>query len=102
MLREVWLNSAGRYKKVKVSQEWAGDEDFLNATFAGQRMLLITDRGLSSLAYLDYCSSGHSSIAEAKAAAPEFARTVLALMTASVTDAVEPNHSDNAEKRDGA
>lgn len=61
-------------------QVWWGDSPGVMqiARFAGQEMMAITDdAGAFELDYLGHIGSGFSSIEDAKAAAPEFARVVL-------------------------
>lgn len=61
-------------------QVWYGyrPDVMQDARFAGQEMVAITDSaGSFELYYLGHIGSGFSSIEDAKAAAPEFARAVL-------------------------
>lgn len=61
-------------------QVWWGDAPQImqTARFAGQEMVAITDdAGAFDLDYLGHTVSGFSSMDEAKAAAPAFARAVL-------------------------
>ena len=61
-------------------QVWFGNEPHLmqTARFAGQEMLAISDdAGAFELDYLGHVAGGFSSIEDAKAAAPVFARAVL-------------------------
>ncbi|WP_282366571.1 hypothetical protein [Pseudomonas sp. PS02290] len=70
-------------------QVWWGDspEVMQVARFAGQEMLAITDdAGAFELDYLGHIGSGFVSIEDAKAAAPEFARSVLERLRNTVQD----------------
>lgn len=73
-------------------QQWTHartwDPDRLQAArFAGQEMLATAaDDGSYDLDYLGFQARKFKTMADAKAAAPEFARTVLARMTSLIAD----------------
>lgn len=66
-------------------QVWDGSELMQTARFAGQRMEVITDdKGGFDLNYLGYEAGGFKTMDAAKAAAPEFAKTVLAQLSSLI------------------
>lgn len=70
-------------------QIWYGDKPQVmqTARFAGQEMVAITDdAGAFELDYMGHIGSGFSSIEDAKAAAPDFARTVLERLRTLIQD----------------
>lgn len=70
-------------------QVWVGDnpEIMQTALFAGQEMVAITDdAGAFDLRYMAHTVSGFASMIDAKSAAPEFARGVLASLLNLIQD----------------
>lgn len=68
-------------------QTWIGDYLMQRARFAGQEVMAVTDdAGGFQLYYLEHISKGFSTMEEAKAAAPAFARAVLARMLTLIKD----------------
>lgn len=86
------VGSAGKLGFGVQQQRWhAGNEGdgavMQIARFAGQEMMAIPDdQGCFDLHYLGFDWKGFKSMNEAKAAAPAFARQVLARMSALIAD----------------
>lgn len=76
-------------------QKWVGDSPSVlqRATFAGQDMVAImSEAGTFELRYLQHFVTEFPTMQAAKAAAPEFAREVLARLQRLIQDhEVEPN-----------
>lgn len=73
----------------RAQQIWWGDspEVMQIALFAGQEMMATTDdAGWVELDYMGHIGSGFSSMVDAKAAAPEFARAVLERLRNRIED----------------
>jgi hypothetical protein len=69
------------------AQDWQGDqpEVMQHARFAGHDLMAIADKAHAfDLRYLNFQTGGFPTMKAAKAAAPEFARKVLALMAAHI------------------
>ncbi|WP_241295760.1 hypothetical protein [Burkholderia stabilis] len=84
---EIALHGGGKVLMAAPQQQWHGDSPEIAqySRFAGQDMTAITDdAGAFDLLYLGYKTGGFSTIEAAKAAAPEFARRVLAHMSSLI------------------
>lgn len=78
---ELALHGGGKVLMAAPQQDWHGDNPAVAqyARFAGQDMTAITDdAGAFELLYLGFVTGGFPTIDAAKAAAPLFARRVLA------------------------
>ncbi len=81
------LNGRGAVAMASPSQCWKGNKVMQTAMFAGEEMLLLAyDDGLFSLRYLSFKNTGFTSMEEAKASAPAFAKAVLAHMASLIQD----------------
>ncbi|HYD60520.1 MAG TPA: hypothetical protein VEC35_09210 [Noviherbaspirillum sp.] len=83
------LDGAGQVNFRAPQQQWFGDspEVMQTASFAGHKMTAITDdNGAYDLHYLNFQAGGFKTIEDAKHAAPEFARKVLARMSEMIAD----------------
>ncbi|WP_274644088.1 hypothetical protein [Pseudomonas serbica] len=75
---KIQLDGGGKLFKDAPKQKWNGDNLLQTALFAGHRMMAITDdKGGYKLNYLNYESGQLKTMADAKAAGPEFANSVL-------------------------
>jgi len=86
---KIELDGVGRVNFRIPQQQWFGDEPQVTqtASFAGHKMIAIAgDAGAFDLHYLNFQARGFKSIEDAKKAAPEFARKVLARMSEMVSD----------------
>lgn len=78
---KISLHGGGKVQMDGPQQHWTGNNPEIAqyARFAGHDMTAITDdAGAFALTYLGYETGGFQTIDAAKAAAPEFARIVLA------------------------
>lgn len=83
------LHAGGQLQhRAKQQTRWGDTPDILQAAkFAGQEMLAITDdAGAFDLTYLGFEAKGFVTMDAAKAAAPEFARKVLARLASLISD----------------
>lgn len=75
---KIQLDGGGKLFKDAPKQKWNGDNLLQTSLFAGHRMMAITDdMGGYDLNYLGYGTGAFKTMDEAKAAGPEFAKTVL-------------------------
>ncbi|MGP1715628.1 MAG: hypothetical protein ACTS9Y_00485 [Methylophilus sp.] len=78
----VTLDGGGKVAMSGPQQNWTGDSVMQTAVFAGQQLRAISDSSIYfDLHYLGFKTCGFKSMAEAKNAAPAFAKTVLAHMS---------------------
>lgn len=85
----ITVHAGGKLNLDRIQQSWFGDESAImqTAIFAGQEMVAITDdAGAFDLMYLGFQVGRFQTMEIAKAAAPAFARNVLAHMTSLVKD----------------
>lgn len=81
------LDAGGRLTIEAPQQRWSAGPAGEAALFAGQTMVAVPDgAGGFDLHYLGFMTTGFKTIDIAKLAAPEFARRVLARMSAMIAD----------------
>lgn len=79
------LNGDGNVRFTSPQKQWNGDGSFQTALFAGERMTAMEDdREKFRLHYLGFKSAGFETLADAKIAAPDFAKAVLEHMVSSI------------------
>jgi hypothetical protein len=89
---EIRLSTAGAWKLEAPQMKWQGEEPelYVSAQFAGEELRAhkdeSTDDGTFRLVYLSFEATGFPSMQVAKAAAPEFAKTVLARMSEMIDE----------------
>jgi hypothetical protein len=83
------IDGSGKVNLSVPQQKWGGGTPGVmqQARFAGQEVMAITDdAGAFDLHYLGFKTGGFKTIEEAKIAAPEFTRKVLAHMTSLIVN----------------
>ncbi|MBU2816624.1 hypothetical protein HF282_03845 [Acidithiobacillus ferrooxidans] len=78
---KIEVDGSGKVMMAAPQQQWHGNEVMQTALFAGETVMAITDdAGRFDLHYLGFKTAGFTSLEDAKASAPAFARAVLAHM----------------------
>lgn len=83
------MNFMGELNFSLPQQQWTGDEGVQTAVFAGQRMFIKRSKETSDqyeLHYLGLTVSGFEDLENAKFNAPEFAKSVLGILSECVKD----------------